>query len=107
MLAEELEAAPTVLNPLSPRPQHFPRKAKHCIFLFMSGGASQLDTFDYKPELKRLAGQRLPLVGGVSGEIEGFLKSPHRLVPSPWEFKRCGESGRHVSSLFPYLGECV
>ena len=107
MLAEELDAAPTALSPLSPRPQHFPRKAKHCIFLFMSGGVSHLDTFDYKPELKRLAGQRLPMVAGLSGEIDGFLSSPHSLIPSPWEFKRCGESGHYVSSLFPHLGECV
>ena len=59
----------------------------------ISAPASKVDTFAYKPELKRLAGQQLPLVTGVSGEIEDFLNSPHRLVPSPWKFKRCGESG--------------
>ena len=44
---------------------------------------------------------------GLSGEIEGFLKSPHRAIPSAWDFKQCGQSGRHISTLFPHLGECV
>ncbi|MDA2926124.1 DUF1501 domain-containing protein [Acidobacteria bacterium AH-259-G07] len=107
LLAEELGATPSASSPLASRPQHFPRKAKHCIFLFMSGGVSQVDTFDYKPALEKFAGQRVPKMAGFSGEIEGFLSSPHRVIPSPWEFKRMGESGHYVSTLFPHLSECV
>src|SRR3954468_8417382 len=77
MVAAEASAAPAEINPLAVKPQHLPRKAKHCIFLFMAGGVSQLDTFDYKPSLQKYAGQRLPKVPGLSGEIEGFLNSPH------------------------------
>ena len=107
ILAEQLGAAPTPLSPLAARVQHFPRKAKHCIFLFMSGGVSQMDTFDYKPALQEYAGQRVPAMTGFRGEIDGFLNSPHRVIPSPWEFRRAGESGHYVSSLFPHLSKCV
>lgn len=107
MLAEDLRADTPLLNPLAPKPQHLPRKAKHCIFMFMAGGASQIDTFDYKPNLKKYANQRLPLLPGLSGEIEGFLKAPHRAIPSAWDFKQYGQSGRHISTLFPHIGECA
>jgi hypothetical protein len=92
---------------MAPKPQHFPRKAKHCIFMFMAGGVSQMDTFDYKPALARYGGGRLPKVPGLSGEIEGFLNAPHRTIPSPFEFKQYGRSGRYISTLFPELAECV
>src|SRR5438132_553345 len=107
MFADDANAATADINPLAVKPQHLPRKAKHCIFLFMAGGVSQLDTFDYKPSLQKYGGQRLPKVPGLSGEIEGFLSSPHRAIPSPFEFKKCGQSGRWMSTLLPKLGECV
>ena len=100
-------AAAAEINPLAAKPQHLPRKAKHCIFLFMAGGVSQLETFDYKPALQKYAGQRLPKVPGLSGEIEGFLNFPHRAIPTPFDFKQCGQSGRWISSLMPNLAECV
>jgi len=104
LLAEDLSAA-TAVDPMAVKPQHFPRKAKRCIFLFMAGGASQVDTFDYKPRLKDFAGKRLPKLPGVSGEIEGFLDAPHRVIPSPFEFKQYGQSGRYMSTLFPQMGQ--
>lgn len=107
MLADELNAAGTAINPMVPRPPHKARKAKHCIFVFMAGGASQIDTFDYKPALQKFAGGRLPKLPGVSGEIEGFLAAPHRTIPSPFDFKRYGQSGRYISTLFPRIGECA
>jgi Protein of unknown function (DUF1501) len=107
MLAEELTAGAPTVNPLAPRPQDLPRKAKHCIFLFMAGGASQIDTFDYKPALQKHADKPLPKLPGLSGEIEGFLSAPHRTIPSPFEFKKYGQTGRSISTLFPHLGECV
>jgi hypothetical protein len=105
LLEDQSSGAPGPLNPFAPRPPHFPRKAKHCIFLFMAGGASQLDTFDYKPALRRYAGRRLPKVPGLSGEIEGFLNAPHRAIPSPFEFKQYGQSGRWMTTLLPRLAE--
>src|SRR4051794_33329499 len=83
MLAEEAGAA-AATDPMQERPPHFPRKAKHCIFLFMAGGASQIDTFDYKPALQKYGGKKLPQVPGLSGEIQGFLNAPHRAIPSPF-----------------------
>src|SRR5438132_843021 len=82
IMAEDLGAA-AVVDPLAVKPPHLPRKAKHCIFMFMAGGASQIDTFDYKPALQKYAGKPLPKIPGVSGEIEGFLGSPNRTIPSP------------------------
>ena len=58
MLSDELGAATADIHPMPLKPPHFPRKAKHCIFLFMAGGASQIDTFDYKPALQKYAGGR-------------------------------------------------
>ncbi len=107
LLADELKAESGPPNPMLPKPPHFQRKAKSCIFLFMAGGASQIDTFDYKPALQKYAGGRLPMRPGLSGEIEGFLQAPHRTIPSPFEFKRYGQSGRYISTLFSKIGECV
>src|SRR5205809_1847284 len=107
MLSHELGAAQPDIHPMAVNPPHFRRKAKNCIFLFMAGGASQMDTFDYKPALQKYAGGKLPKLPGLSGEIEGFLEAPHRTIPSPFEFKRYGQCGRYVSTLFPHLGECV
>src|SRR5580765_8304314 len=107
LLADDLKAETTAANPLAAQAPHIPRKAKHCIFIFMAGGASQLDTFDYKPALKKYANQPLPKLPGLSGEFEGFLNAPHRAIPSPFEFKRFGHSGRYISTLFPHLSERV
>jgi hypothetical protein len=73
LMAGEMNAA-TAGNPMLVRPQHFPRKAKNCIFLFMAGGVSQMDTFDYKPALKKFAKGRLPKRAGLSGEIAGLRR---------------------------------
>ena len=106
ILAEELGASGNPA-PMTVKPQHFPRKAKRCIFLFMAGGVSQLDTFDYKPALEKYAGGRLPKVPSVNGEIAGFLDAPHRTIASPFEFQRYGQCGRYVSTMFPRIAECV
>ena len=54
-------------KPFAPRPQHLPRKAKRCIFLFMYGGPSAVDTFDYKPELQKRDGQEIDVDYGNVG----------------------------------------
>jgi hypothetical protein len=71
--------------------------------LFMSGAASQVDTFDYKPELIRRAGQAFD----PGGTVELFQSNPGTVMPSPWEWRRHGASGRWVSGLLPHLATCV
>ena len=90
------------LSPLSVRPPHFPAKAKRIIFLFMHGGPSQVDTFDYKPQLEIDDGKPVPFDKPrvVSGETGSLLKSP-------WKFRQYGESGYYVSDLFPEIGKHV
>ena len=89
-------------DPLAPRSPHFAPRAKRVIFLFMHGGPSQMDTFDYKPLLQRDHGKPLPFArpNVVSSETFNLLKSP-------WEFKQYGESGMWVSELFPEVASLV
>lgn len=82
---------------------HHPAKAKRVVQLFMSGAASQCDTFDYKPELIRRAGQ--PFDPG--GPIELFQSQPGVVMPSPWNWRQHGECGQWVSDLLPHLAGCV
>ena len=106
MLQRELGAAAKArVNPLAAKPQHFPAKAKSVIFLFMVGAPSHIDTFDPKPTLKKYEGKRLPESFGTI--VSQFTKGDTPIIPSPWEFKRYGQSGLPVSSLFPHLSRCV
>ncbi len=82
---------------------HHPAKVKRVIQLFMTGGASPMDTFDYKPELEKLHGQKL----GPTEKPEGFTAAPGAILKSPFKFKQHGESGRWVSSVFPHQAEVV
>ena len=106
LMGEEGRAASTPSNagsdPLAPRSPHFAPRAKRVIFLFMHGGPSQMDTFDYKPLLQRDHGKPLPFArpNVVSSETFNLLKSP-------WEFKQYGESGMWVSELFPEVASLV
>lgn len=90
-------------NPLSPRPTHFPAKAKRVIQIFCTGAVSHLDTFDYKPELIKRHGQPLP--GG--DKLVTFQGENGNLSMSPWKFKRRGQTGKYTSDLLPHLAECV
>jgi len=82
---------------------HFPPKVKRVIQLFMNGGVSPMDTFDPKPELTRLHGQKL----GPKERPEGQTGDPGALMKSPFEFAQHGQSGRWVSSLFPHVARHV
>jgi len=81
---------------------HHAPKAKRVIFLFMKGGPSQVDTFDYKPLLQRDDNKDFPF------EKPRVQFAPTgELLASPWKFKKYGESGIEVSELFPHVAECV
>ncbi len=84
---------------------HHPAKAKRVIQLFMNGGASQMDTFDYKPELIKRHGQKFDPGAGV--HVEAATSVPGNVMKSPFEFKQHGQSGRWVTSVFPHLATCV
>jgi hypothetical protein len=91
------------VNPLAPRKPHFEPKAKSVIFLFMYGGPSHVDTFDYKPKLYPLDGKTIP----VKTFGRGGHKNAGRVVGPKWKFKQYGQCGKWVSDLFPNLATCV
>ncbi len=82
-------------NPLAPRAPHFRPRAKHVIFMFMQGGPSHVDTFDYKPQLAKDADKP----AGRRGRGQRVW------MPSPWKFRRRGQSGVWISDLFPHLAQ--
>ncbi|MBK9167493.1 MAG: DUF1501 domain-containing protein [Bryobacterales bacterium] len=99
LLGEEARAAE---SPLAVKTPHFEPRAKRVIFLFMHGGPSQVDTFDYKPLLQRDHGKPLPF------ERPKVVSSvTYNLLKSPWAFKQYGESGMWVSELFPETAKRV
>ena len=93
------------VNPYAPKPPHFKPRAKAVISLFMSGGVSHIDTFDPKPALNRYAGQ--PLDGKIKGDIVVRQGYPGPLMPSPFQFKKYGQSGMDVSEIFPEIAQHV
>lgn len=103
LLAKTAAADPAqVANPLASRPGHFPARAKRVIFLFMHGGPSHVDTFDYKPQLQKDHGKPLPF-----DKPRVQFASTGNLLGSPWNFQQYGESGMYVSELFPHVAKHV
>jgi Protein of unknown function (DUF1501) len=97
------DGATPFINPVAPKTPQFPAKAKSVIFLFMYGGPSHVDTFDYKPKLYPLDGKTIALkTFGRGGK-----KNEGRIVGPKWEFQQHGQSGKYVSTLFPNLATCV
>ena len=90
-------------NPLAPKLPHFPAKAKSCIFLFMYGGPSHVDLFDYKPKLQELDGKTI----NVKTFGRGGKRDKGRVVGSPFKFKQYGQCGQWVSEVFPHFATCV
>ncbi len=102
LMADEA-ARDATADPLAPKATHFPARAKRVIFLFMSGGVSHVDSWDYKPKLIADAGKTVSVneFQGRKGQFNMFLKRPQ------WDFTPHGESGTYVSSLFPHMAQCV
>ncbi len=96
-------AGASPLNPLAPKMPTLPGKAKSVIFLFMYGGPSHMDTFDYKPKLYPLDGKTID----IKTFGRGGHKNQGRVVGPKWKFKQYGECGKYVSDLFPNVATCV
>src|SRR5437868_1764277 len=95
---------------MEPRPTHFPAKVKNVIYLFMAGGPSQLEMFDYKPKLQEYDGKPIPesLVAGKRfAFMDAFQKEPLKVLGSRREFKQYGRSGAWVSNLLPHISTVV
>jgi hypothetical protein len=88
-------------SPLAPKRPHFPAKAKRVVHLFMNGGPSHVDTFDPKPMLAKYAGKPLPTENLRTERKTGAA------FPSPFKFKKSGQSGIEVSELFPHVAEMI
>ncbi|MCO6453863.1 MAG: DUF1501 domain-containing protein [Pirellulaceae bacterium] len=96
------------LQPLAPQPAHFPARATRVIWLFINGGPSHVDTWDYKPELEKWHGKSIKEFAPEFQNTTGFFKDAvGSLMKSPFEFAPRGECGKRISSIFPHLGEHV
>ncbi len=101
--AQHAQASPIAPNPLAPKPAPFAPKAKSVIFLFMYGGPSQIDTFDYKPAMIGMDGKTV----AVKTFGRGGHRSEGTIVEPRWNFRQRGQCGKWISELFPHLGDCV
>ena len=88
-------------SPFAARSVHFPERAKNVLMIFCSGACSQIDTFDYKPELIRQHGRPMP----GADELITFQGAQGNLTQSPWKFRPRGECGKMISDLVPMLGD--
>src|SRR5436190_4624686 len=103
-LLSESAGAAQVINPLAAKASHFSCKAKSVIWLFMNGGQSQVDTWDYKPELNKRDGKELP---GFDKNTGFFTDQVGPLMKSPFKWARHGQSGKWVSEIFPQMAQHV
>jgi hypothetical protein len=100
-LGDSGQAASVIANPWSEKPPHFAPKAKHVIFVFLSGGLSSIDSFDQKPMLDRYDGKPLPYQTPRTEFATG------NVMRSPFAFTRYGQNGHTVSEIFPRIGEII
>ncbi|MFM7864173.1 MAG: DUF1501 domain-containing protein, partial [Planctomycetaceae bacterium] len=97
------ETRPVPPQNTATKPPQRPAPVRRVIQLFMTGGASPMDLFDYKPELERLHGQMI----GPKDKPEGFTAPAGAVMKSPFRFARYGETGRWVSELFPHQAKVI
>ncbi len=108
-LLESAQAAgERTLNPLAPQAPHFEPRAKRVIWIFINGGPSHVDTWDYKPGLTKWNGKPIREFDAEFKDTTGFFKNAvGALMQSPFKFTPRGECGKMVSEIFPHLGEHV
>lgn len=99
-------AAPSLrpASPLAPKPSHFPARAKRVIYIFLDGGLSQIDSYDYKPQLQKDDGKPLP--ASIAKPKFSFAPTG-ALLRSPFEWKQHGQSGAWASDLFPAINKQI
>jgi hypothetical protein len=101
---EQKKIVESVLDPLAPRPPHFPGKAKRVIYLHMAGAPSQLELFDYKPELVKLNNQLCP-PSLLEGKRFAFIRGTPKMLGPQANFKQRGQSGNYVSDHLPHFAQ--
>ena len=106
LLTDALSPAAHAANLLAPKPPHFPAKAKRVIHLFMAGAPSQLDLFDYKPELAKLEGKPLP-PSVIGGQRYAFIRPDAAVLGPRFKFAKHGQSGAEISEMLPHLAKIV
>ncbi len=107
LLAQGAELDRSV-NPMAPRPPHFRARATRVIWIFINGGPSHVDTWDYKPALEKWDGKSIKLFDPSFKDTTGFFRNQvGGLMKSPFKFRPRGQCGKMVSEIFPYLGEHV
>ncbi len=89
-------------NSLAPRAPHFPPKVKNVIYIHMAGAPSQLELFDYKPDLEKLNGQECP-ASLLEGKRFAFIRGVPKMLGPQAKFKQCGDSGAWISNYLPHL----
>ena len=97
-----VQAKERTVNPLLPKQAQFPAKAKRVIFLFMQGGPSHVDTYDYKPELEKFHDKQVDFLVPRTRKVE-----QRTVAKNFWEFQQYGECGRWSSTLFPEVAKHV
>ena len=102
----QAEANAAIANPLLPKEPHFMPRAKRAIFIFMQGGPSHVDTFDYKTRLAKDDGKLLEFDDARTLARTKQITT-HRVFKSPWRFRQYGQCGQPVSELFPHIAEHV
>src|SRR5215469_13557135 len=104
--ARSTAASPQVADPLAPRRPHFAAKAKRVIHLFMAGAPSQLDLFDYKPQLAKLEGKPLP-PSVIRGQRYAFIRPDAAVLGPRFKFAKHGKCGAELSEMLPHLSNVV
>src|SRR6185295_5549075 len=107
LASRDLRAAPSINNPLAPKQPHHAAKAKSCIFLTMLGGVSQMDTFDPKTALEKFDNTVMDWSKEKNTDQPNLFAKPRLILRSTFPFKKYGQCGMDVSSLFPNVAECV
>ncbi len=104
---QSARAAAALTNPLTARKPHHAPKAKRVIFLFMQGGVSHVDSFDYKPELAKQDGKQMPFTDARAFANTGARGTSQRVMKNLWKFQQHGQCGRWGSELFPHINQHV
>src|SRR6476619_3819623 len=103
---DQSASAAMTMNPLAPKKPHFPGKAKAVIHLFMAGAPSQLELFDYKPELAKLEGKPIP-PSVIGGQRYAFIRPDAAVMGPKFTFAKHGQCGAEISEMLQHLADVV